>query len=77
MNLTDALGTAGVTILLLAFLLNILKSINRESKIYLLMNLVGAILACYASVLLAYWPFIILEGCWALVSLMGLIKTKK
>jgi hypothetical protein len=41
---------------------------------FFLLNVVGAGLACYASYLIHYWPFVILEGTWFLVSLIGLIK---
>jgi hypothetical protein len=41
------------------------------------MNILGAGLACYASVLLKYLPFILLEGCWTLVSMIGLFKIVK
>ena len=41
------------------------------------MNLVGAILACLASVLMKYYPFVLLEGTWAMVSLVALVKKLK
>lgn len=36
------------------------------------MNLIGSSLSCYASILLQYKPFVILEGVWAAVSLIAL-----
>ena len=80
MNLPDWIGFTGVTISLIAFLLNLLKKISASSLIYILMNLVGASLACLASVLIHYIPFIILEGTWSfisLISLIGIITGKK
>ena len=74
MNFTDWTGTIGVALLLIAFLLNLNNTIQKEGYTYLLLNVVGAGLACFASVLLDYWPFIILEGCWTLVSLLSLFK---
>jgi hypothetical protein len=74
MNITDWIGFSGVALLLLAFLLNLGKMVAQNSVPYLLLNTVGAGLACLASVLLGYWPFIILEGCWTLVSLVGLMR---
>jgi hypothetical protein len=38
------------------------------------MNFVGAGLACLASVLMKYLPFIILEGSWTIVSAFGILK---
>ncbi|MBS1542200.1 MAG: hypothetical protein JST14_01095 [Bacteroidetes bacterium] len=74
MNLTDWTGFIGVTILLLAFFLNLYDLLRKDSINYLLLNSIGAGIACLASVLLNYWPFIILEGCWTLVSLAGLLR---
>jgi hypothetical protein len=74
MNLTDWTGTAGVAILLLAFFLSIFNRISKDHIAYICMNLIGAGIACGASVLLNYWPFIILEGAWALVSLVALLN---
>lgn len=74
MNLADWIGALGVSILLLAFLLNLLHRISQSSLIYLLMNLVGAGLACTASVLIHYTPFIVLEASWTLVSAAGVVK---
>jgi hypothetical protein len=77
MNVTDWIGFIGVAILLAAFFLNLLNSIHKDSVAYLSMNILGAGLACYASVLLNYLPFILLEGCWTLVSMIGLFKILK
>ncbi len=74
MNTTDWIGFIGVTILLVAFFLNLIHKIKQDSLVYLGMNFIGAGIACLASVLLKYFPFIILEGCWTLVSAFGLIK---
>ncbi len=72
MTFTDWIGFIGVTILLIAFFLNLRNIIKKDSITYLLLNILGAGIACFASVLLNYWPFIILEGCWTIVSLYGL-----
>ena len=74
MTITDWTGSIGVTILLIAFLLNLRNILAKDSATYLLLNVIGAGLACAASVLLNYLPFIILEGSWTLVSLIGLIN---
>jgi len=41
------------------------------------MNIAGAGLACYASYLINYLPFIILEGVWTFVSIIALLRYKK
>lgn len=74
MTYTDWTGSIGVTLLLLAFFLNLIDKIKTDSFTYLLLNFMGAGIACLASVLLNYIPFVILEGCWALVSAVGLVK---
>ena len=74
MNYIDWTGFIGVTLLLLAFFLNLKDKIKNDSLPYLLLNFLGAGIACFASVLLNYIPFVILEGCWALVSAVGLVK---
>lgn len=74
MNASDWIGFIGVTILLVAFLLNLLNKISAKSVTYISMNIVGAGLACLASVLIAYVPFIILEGAWTAVSLVSLFQ---
>jgi hypothetical protein len=75
MNLTDWTGFAGVSLLLLAFILQLRGIIQKESISYLALNTIGAGLACLASVMLNYLPFIVLEGCWTLVSAIGLART--
>ncbi len=73
MNVTDTIGFIGVALLLIAFFLNLNGIIEKENIIYISLNITGALLACLASLLLDYLPFIILEGCWALVSLYAFI----
>ena len=76
MHLTpgEILGSIGVTLLLIAFLMNLLTKWSQESLPYILLNTVGAGLSCASSVVIHFVPFIILEGVWTLVSLAALIK---
>ena len=71
LNLNDWIGFTGVAILLAAFLLNLLKKISSSSLPYIIMNIIGAGLACLASWLIDYVPFVILEGVWTLVSMQS------
>jgi hypothetical protein len=73
MNLTDWIGFIGVALLLAAYVLNLRNLIPKDGLTYLRLNALGAGMACTASVLLGYWPFIILEGCWTVVSLTGMV----
>lgn len=74
MDLTTILGSAGVTILLLAFALNLFHVLDENRPAYSLLNSIGAGLACYSSVLLKFMPFIILEGTWCVVAVISLIR---
>jgi hypothetical protein len=74
MTITDWIGFIGVTLLLVAYFLNLRNIIQKDSLTYLLLNFTGAGLACFASVLLNYMPFIILEGSWTIVSMIGLFS---
>lgn len=74
LTLNDWIGFTGVSILLLAFLLNLLKKISSNSLPYIMMNIVGAGLACLASWLINYIPFVILEATWTVVSIFALVN---
>ena len=73
-SFADWVGTMGVTLLLIAFGLNLLNKISQKSLLYILLNCIGASLACLASVLINYIPFIILEAVWTIVSLAALVN---
>ena len=74
MNYNDTIGTIGVGLILLAYFLNIFSFIPKEGKLFFIMNIIGAALACYASVLINYIPFIVLEAVWCIVSVVGYLK---
>jgi len=69
------LGSFGVTLLLLAFFLNLFKIVTQDSRAYILLNILGAGISCYASYLIRYTPFIILEAVWCLVAVTALLKS--
>jgi hypothetical protein len=75
MSFNDWIGTVGVGLILLAYCCSTFKLIAGDSKLFYALNTIGAGLACYASYLISYLPFVILEGTWTLVSLAGLFKT--
>ena len=74
MNIIDWTGFVGVSLILIAYFLNLKNILPTSALSYILLNLIGAILACLASVLMEYIPFIILEGVWTIVSLDALRK---
>jgi hypothetical protein len=74
MSFSTIIGSLGVTLLLIAFFLNLFRLVLPESKTYILLNIIGAGLSCYASVLIHYNPFIILEATWCTVAIAALFK---
>lgn len=76
MSSGEWIGTAGVSLLLLAFAFNLLGKITSKSTVYLLLNITGAALACWSSYIINFWPFVVLEGVWALSSLITLVTKK-
>ena len=81
LTLNDWIGFLGVAILLVAFLLQLSGKISKDSWLYIICNILGAGLACLASWMINYLPFVLLEGTWTLVSLVALtgklLKLKK
>lgn len=75
MTYNDIFGTIGVSMILLAYFLNTLRFIQVNGKVFFVLNAIGAALACYAALLIQFWPFVILEGVWTLISVYGLMKT--
>ena len=73
MPAAGVIAAAGVLLLLLAFALNSAGRLHRRSAAYQLMNLVGAALSGYAAVLISFWPFVVLEGCWAAVAAVAFV----
>jgi hypothetical protein len=73
---SSLVGSLGVILLLIAFFLNIFKFISQESRLYILLNVLGAGISCYASFLIRFFPFVILEATWCLVAIVALIKNR-
>ena len=77
MKTSDILASIGVLVLLVAFLLNLYKKLPSSSKIYSLLNLIGAATCCYASYLINFYPFIVLEAVWGTVALLSLFNVPR
>jgi len=76
MNFSTIIGSLGVMLLLIAFFMNLFRFILPESKLYIFLNIIGAGLSCYASVLINYNPFIVLEATWCVVAVAALFKKR-
>ncbi len=74
MTQIDIIGSIGVFMILSAYFLNLNKRLETDDLRYITLNFIGASLACLASVLMKYIPFIVLEGVWAIVSLVALVE---
>jgi hypothetical protein len=75
MTFSTLIGSIGVTLLLLAFFLNLFGFL-KVGKRYALLNLIGGALSAYASYLIDYMPFVVLEGTWAAVALVALFRKR-
>jgi hypothetical protein len=62
----------GALIILGAFAANQLGELPTDSRRYLLLNLVGAVILCILAIVEAQLGFILLEGVWAAVSAWSL-----
>lgn len=71
------IGTVGVGLLLGAFFLNLFGWLKTDSRAYQALNAVGAGIACYASYLIDFLPFVVLEGSWSLVAGSALLRKRK
>jgi hypothetical protein len=60
--------------LLAAFLLNLLGLLGAASRGYQSLNAAGAGLACYSAFLIGFVPFVVLEGAWAVVAILALMR---
>jgi len=74
MSFAEVLGTVGVSMILVGFTFNLFGLMQRRTYKYVLLNLVGGALACTASILIEFFPFVILEGTWTVVAVVGLIN---
>ena len=72
MTNNDLVGTIGVTMMLVAFILNIADRLSNDSPFYILLNMIGGCFACAASIMINYTPFVILEGTWTIISAWAL-----
>ena len=73
-ELSDVIGSAGVALLLLAFFLNLRGLLHADRRLYRALNFVGAGMACYASWLIGFMPFVVLEGTWCAVAAVALAR---
>ena len=67
------IGLVGVALMLTGFFLNLFKLIKVDSKLYILLNIVGPGLATYYAFLIDAIPFVIFESVWTAVAIYKFI----
>jgi len=76
MSHSDIIASIGVTLLLIAFFLNLRKLLSTESVTYSLLNIIGAGLCGLSSYMIGFYPFVILETVWVAVAFTVLFKKR-
>ncbi|MFH1686942.1 MAG: hypothetical protein ABIE70_05405 [bacterium] len=66
-------GTCGVGLLLAAFAANLLGYVTERDRFYLILNILGAMLAAWYAWDSELIPFVVLEIVWALTASVRLI----
>ena len=68
----QVLGVVGALLILIPFAGSQVNRLSTASLVYQLMNLTGAVLLTVVAVVERQYGFILLEGVWACMSLIGL-----
>jgi NADH:ubiquinone oxidoreductase subunit 6 (subunit J) len=71
------ISIAGAVLILTAFGANQLDRMKRETIAYQLLNFIGGVCLCITAVHTMQYGFIMLEGTWSVLSLIGLVKVMR
>ena len=77
MTASEIIGSIGVALLLIAFFMNLFGMLDADSHAYQATNAVGAAVSCYASYLIGFAPFVVLEATWCAVAVVAMIRTAR
>jgi cell division protein FtsW (lipid II flippase) len=75
--IVELIGWVGMALVLVAYLLITLKKVEIDSKSYHSMNLVGAFMIGFNSVVNGAYPSGVLNIIWGLIAIYGLIQGLK
>ena len=74
MSISEIIGSVGVAMLLIAFFMNLFGMLGSDARTYQAMNAIGAAVSCYASYLIGFAPFVVLEATWCLVAIAAMVR---
>ena len=77
MSASEIIGSIGVAILLIAFFMNLFGMLHSDSRPYQAMNAVGAAVSCYASYLIGFAPFVVLEAIWCAAAVAAMLRGRQ
>ena len=77
MSVSEATGSLGVAMLLIAFFMNLFGMLNANSRTYQAMNAAGAAISCYASYLIGFAPFVVLEAVWCAAAVAAMFRRQE
>jgi hypothetical protein len=70
--MSEAIQVAGAVAILVAYALGQFRVVDVRSYVYLLLNLVGALVLAVIAYVEHLWGFLLLEAVWSAVSAWGL-----
>ena len=73
MSADQVLQMVGAVLILAGFILSQKSLLDADSYLYLILNLTGAAILAVLAFQSQRWGFVLLEGVWAVVALVGLI----
>ena len=74
MSTADWAGSIGVALLLVAFFGNAVGGLPATTRLYHVLNAVGAAIAAWASWKIGFVPFVVLEGTWCVVAVVAFAR---
>jgi hypothetical protein len=77
MSPAELFGSIGVALLLIAFFMNLFRLMSSDSRTYQAINAIGAGISCYASYLIGFAPFVVLEATWCAVAIVAMLRKRR